>query len=56
MLGERLPRQRGFDHGALAGSFPSRMSAAFSAMAMTAALVLPRRLKNTGFRLPLGKS
>jgi hypothetical protein len=32
MLGDRLLRERGFNHGALAGLFPSRMSAAFSAL------------------------
>ena len=40
-----LSRERGFGHSALAGSFPSRMSAAFSAIAMMAALVLPRTIE-----------
>src|SRR4051812_29056167 len=38
-------RSGGFDHRVFAGSFPSRMSAAFSAIAMTAALVLPRTIE-----------
>jgi hypothetical protein len=38
-------RSCGFDHRVFAGSFPSRMFAAFSAIAMTAALVLPRTIE-----------